>query len=92
MRLVFPPFLGYQIFCALVMMPVRAYCPEVYQNPILGGFVIGYTLYDMIHYFIHHSTPKDGYMKSMKVYHMQHHYKNGQQGFGVSSKFWDYVF
>jgi 4-hydroxysphinganine ceramide fatty acyl 2-hydroxylase len=23
---------------------------------------------------------------------MQHHYKNGDIGYGVSSKFWDYVF
>lgn len=62
----------------MVMLPIRAYLPELYQDPVLAGFVIGYTTYDMIHYFIHHSTPQDGYMKSMKVYHMQHHYKNGQ--------------
>ena len=47
----------------------------------------------MIHYFFHHATPKDGsWLKIMKVYHMQHHYKNGTVGFGVSSKIWDVVF
>ena len=28
----------------------------------------------------------------MKSYHMQHHYKNGTVGFGVSSKLWDVAF
>jgi len=54
--------------------------------------ILGYVAYDMIHFFLHHSSPKSGYFKDLKVYHMQHHYKNGLLGFGVSSKFWDYVF
>jgi 4-hydroxysphinganine ceramide fatty acyl 2-hydroxylase len=28
----------------------------------------------------------------MKSYHLQHHYRNGTVGFGISMKFWDYVF
>ena len=28
----------------------------------------------------------------MKLNHMQHHYKWGMIGFGVSSNFWDYVY
>ena len=28
----------------------------------------------------------------MKKEHMQHHYKNGTVGFGVTNKFWDTVF
>ena len=41
------------------------------------GFVIGYLMYDLTHYFIHHSNPPEGsYFKFMKTYHMQHHYKS----------------
>lgn len=31
-------------------------------------------------------------VRKMKKEHMQHHYKNGSVGFGVTNKFWDTVF
>jgi len=32
-------------------------------------------------------------MQDLKIYHMQHHYKDGGLiRFGVSNKLWDYVF
>jgi 4-hydroxysphinganine ceramide fatty acyl 2-hydroxylase len=49
-------------------------------------------MYDLTHYFIHHSSPRKGYFKNLKLYHMQHHYRNGLAGYGVSNKFWDIVF
>jgi 4-hydroxysphinganine ceramide fatty acyl 2-hydroxylase len=49
-------------------------------------------MYDEIHYWIHHSSPQFSYLKDIKLYHMQHHYKFGTIGFGVSNKLWDYVF
>jgi 4-hydroxysphinganine ceramide fatty acyl 2-hydroxylase len=61
-------------------------------TPVKFGFIAGYIVYDMSHYFFHHSSPKKGYYKNLKSYHMQHHYRNWQAGFGVSSKFWDIVF
>ena len=46
----------------------------------------------MIHYYLHHGRMYTEYFKDLKVYHMQHHYKFGSIGYGVSSKFWDLVF
>jgi hypothetical protein len=37
---------------------------------VMGGTLIGYIIYDMLHYFTHHSSPKEGYLKDMKIYHM----------------------
>lgn len=31
-------------------------------------------------------------MRKLKKYHLEHHYKNYQLGFGVTSWFWDEVF
>ena len=91
-RLVFPIVPGYILFTAFFITPIKMLVFEEWQASLIAGSMIGYILYDLIHFFLHHSQPKDGYFKSMKVFHMQHHYKNGTQGFGVSSKFWDYVF
>jgi 4-hydroxysphinganine ceramide fatty acyl 2-hydroxylase len=32
------------------------------------------------------------YYQELKKYHLQHHFKDYQKGFGVTSKFWDKVF
>jgi len=28
----------------------------------------------------------------LKQYHLRHHYKDDDRGYGVSSPFWDYIF
>jgi 4-hydroxysphinganine ceramide fatty acyl 2-hydroxylase len=91
-RLVFPPVPGYAILGSFHYYPWSHIIPEKYFYILFIGWLIGYIAYDEFHYFMHHSNPKSGYMKDMKLYHMQHHYKFGTIGFGVSSKFWDYVF
>jgi sterol desaturase/sphingolipid hydroxylase (fatty acid hydroxylase superfamily) len=48
-------------------------------------------MYDMTHYYIHHSKPKIEYFRNLKEYHVLHHYKNPHRGYGVSNKLWDYV-
>ena len=90
-RLVFPPVPGYVLMYNLGYRFCRAICPDYMLYTVWLGFLIGYLMYDEMHYFMHHSSPESGYMKEMKVYHMQHHYKFGTIGFGVSNKFWDIV-
>ena len=60
--------------------------------PLMSGFVIGYLAYDLSHYATHHFPMRSGYAKYIKRYHMQHHYKDPNTRFGVSSPVWDWVF
>ena len=39
-----------------------------------------------------HHTRLPAYIKWQKKYHLAHHYKNFELGFGVTSAMWDYVF
>lgn len=55
-----------------------------------GGF-LGYILYDVTHYSLHHKK-LPSYVQKLKKYHLEHHYKNYRLGFGVTSMFWDSVF
>ncbi|KAI4152365.1 MAG: hypothetical protein LQ340_002949 [Diploschistes diacapsis] len=60
----------------------------------LAGFcggLFGYTIYDMTHYFLHHRN-LPAYYRELKKYHLQHHFADFENGFGVSSRFWDRVF
>ncbi|KAI9763653.1 MAG: fatty acid alpha-hydroxylase [Geoglossum simile] len=72
------------------------------------GGIFGYICYDMTHYFLHHrryalshkyahglmlirySLPS--YYRDLKKYHLQHHYADFENGFGVTSRFWDRIF
>ena len=60
--------------------------------PLFTGFSIGYLAYDLTHYATHHFPMRNGYLKYIKRYHMQHHYKTPNQRFGVTSPAWDWAF
>ena len=38
----------------------------------------------------HHSLP--AWYRQLKKYHLRHHFADYQNGFGVTSRFWDRVF
>ncbi|KAF2104093.1 fatty acid hydroxylase [Rhizodiscina lignyota] len=55
------------------------------------GGIFGYICYDLTHYFLHHrNLPL--YYRQLKKYHLQHHFADFENGFGVTSRFWDQVF
>jgi sterol desaturase/sphingolipid hydroxylase (fatty acid hydroxylase superfamily) len=63
-----------------------------YAFAFFPGFMFGYLLYGSMHYAIHAWNPPFKWMKPLWRNHHLHHYKHGDQGFGVSSTFWDLVF
>jgi 4-hydroxysphinganine ceramide fatty acyl 2-hydroxylase len=58
--------------------------PTAVANGIISGAFAFYIVYDCMHYALHH-TQLPQYMKEMKKYHLAHHYKNFELGFGVTS-------
>ena len=58
---------------------------------VFSGGIFGYICYDLTHYFLHHrNLPL--YYRELKKYHLQHHFADFENGFGVTSPFWDRVF
>jgi sterol desaturase/sphingolipid hydroxylase (fatty acid hydroxylase superfamily) len=57
-----------------------------------AGFLLGYLVYDMTHYYLHHFRPKTRFGRLMRELHMRHHFQDDTRGFGISAPFWDYVF
>nr|GMD99605.1 dihydroceramide fatty acyl 2-hydroxylase FAH1-like [Ipomoea batatas] len=91
MRLVFPP-----AATTIMLMPlgglVKLLAPLIYVYAILGGALLGYVMYDCTHYYLHHGKPLTGMSQSLKRFHMDHHFRNQDKGFGITSTFWDIVF
>ncbi|KAI9776234.1 MAG: fatty acid alpha-hydroxylase [Peltula sp. TS41687] len=56
-----------------------------------SGGIFGYICYDVTHYSLHHRT-LPAYYRKLKRYHLQHHFQDYQNGFGVTNRFWDRVF
>jgi len=95
-RLVMPPVVSVPmafIFYGLFSLVVGAWigAPQ-WIAPLFSGFIIGYLVYDLIHYATHHFPMRRGFLKFLKRYHMMHHYKTPDARFGVSSPLWDRVF
>lgn len=58
---------------------------------VFCGGICGYICYDLTHYFLHHRN-LPSYYRELKKYHLQHHFADYENGFGVTSRFWDRVF
>ncbi|CAD6184794.1 unnamed protein product [Caenorhabditis auriculariae] len=91
-RLVFPP-----VPAALIVSVFYIVYSNLFPWPVFCAFgagkLFGYVLYDMVHYYLHHGAPKPlTNMHFRKVYHHNHHFKNFDVGFGISTSLWDYVF
>ncbi|KAL9054537.1 MAG: hypothetical protein Q9162_004093 [Coniocarpon cinnabarinum] len=92
LRLVMPPtlfivlatpfwYLAHSVFFYDWNAAVAVYC----------GGIFGYICYDLTHYFLHHKNLPLHY-RELKKYHLQHHFADYENGFGVTSRFWDRVF
>ncbi|GBE87411.1 oxidoreductase [Sparassis latifolia] len=90
LRLVMPPAMFAALEAPMTAL-AHALFPAAVANGIIAGAFTFYIVYDCMHYALHHSKLPI-YVKEMKKYHLAHHYKNFDLGFGVTSKIWDYVF
>jgi sterol desaturase/sphingolipid hydroxylase (fatty acid hydroxylase superfamily) len=91
LRLVMPPAvsipLGAIVFGALFAVLGKRYAPGV-----AAGFFAGYLAYDMLHYYVHHFTPRTRLGRMLRERHMRHHFQDETKGFGISAPYWDEVF
>jgi sterol desaturase/sphingolipid hydroxylase (fatty acid hydroxylase superfamily) len=91
LRLVMPPLVSLPLALIFYTLFVTL-LGRVYVLPFFAGFVLGYIVYDTMHYAIHHAPMRGKLSRFLKTQHMKHHFKNPDASFGVSSPLWDYVF
>jgi sterol desaturase/sphingolipid hydroxylase (fatty acid hydroxylase superfamily) len=90
-RLVLPPVVSIPLalaffggFAAALGFP-RAWA-------MTAGFYLGYLVYDMVHFTLHHHPPKGRVGRRLREIHMRHHFEDDTRGFGVAAPWWDVVF
>lgn len=91
LRLVMPPGASVPlalVFYALFWLVLGADAAFAFG----AGFLAGYLAYDMIHYHLHHHTPRTRVGRWLRELHMRHHFQDDERGFGISAPYWDRVF
>lgn len=89
-RLVMPPIL-FAILSGPMLLLAHAVFPAPIANGVISGSYSMYVVYDTFHYAMHH-TQLPEIIRQQKRYHLEHHYKNYDLGYGVTSPIWDWVF
>ncbi len=94
-RLVMPPAVSIPLgllFYGLFYLVGTALGGLNWSASLFGGFILGYLIYDLSHYAMHHLSVPGHYFKLIRRHHMRHHAVTPDQRFGVSTLLWDYVF
>ncbi|MBT7609470.1 MAG: fatty acid hydroxylase [Bacteriovoracaceae bacterium] len=80
------------IFYLVILYGVfYAIIPMKFIHAFFASFLIGYLLYDGIHYYTHHGKPKNKVLKYLRRIHLVHHVHDDIM-FGISSPLWDIIF
>ncbi|MEE3079972.1 MAG: sterol desaturase family protein [Bdellovibrionota bacterium] len=90
-RLVMPPVPAILIVTLLYYL-FSLVVPSVYMKAFMASFIIGYLIYDYIHYATHHFKMTSSLGRYLKKWHLQHHFRGEKSKYGVSSPLWDYIF
>ncbi|KAF9587423.1 hypothetical protein IFM89_002604, partial [Coptis chinensis] len=93
---------GYQLYVGLCSNPskwdvtfwnlVKLISTPTTTPALVGGGLLGYVIYDCTHYYLHHGQPSNDVHKHLKRYHLNHHFRIQDKGFGITSALWDRVF
>ncbi len=90
LRLVLPPSVSIPLATGFYFI-WSSFIPNPGFYIFFAAFLVGYLVYDMFHYAIHHLEVKGKLWNTLKTHHLKHHYVDPDHGFGVSSPLWDYI-
>ena len=91
LRLVMPPAVSVPLAALVFALLYLAFGGD-YAPGLGAGFFAGYLVYDMLHYYLHHSRPHGRLGRLLRERHMRHHFQDETRGFGISAPYWDEVF
>lgn len=91
LRLAMPPIPGLILGSVLLLLFFLIIGP--YAFAFFPGFMLGYDAYITLHFYQHRiKSPNYKPFKKLWQHHKAHHYSNPYSAFGVSTRFWDFVF
>lgn len=89
-RLVLPPSVSILLATGFYFLFRGLFTPT--YHALFAGFVLGYVIYDTVHWYTHAGAPRTRFLRFLRKQHMVHHFKQPGTRFGVSCPWWDVVF
>ena len=84
------------INAALILLPLLAIffitIPRPWLEIFTGFFLLGYLVYEYVHFAVHQSQPRNRLTQALRRHHLTHHAHGREGNFGVSSPLWDIIF
>lgn len=90
-RLVMPPSASVPL-AGLFLLAFWLVLGDTLWASVGSGFLAGYLIYDMTHFWLHHRSPQGRIGRYLREAHMRHHFQDDTAAFGVSAPYWDLVF
>jgi sterol desaturase/sphingolipid hydroxylase (fatty acid hydroxylase superfamily) len=78
--------------CVVTYLAFRGALGPVVMWAPFAGFVIGYVIYDEVHWYLHAGRPTSRVGRWFRRQHFLHHFQEPASRFGVSCPWLDYVF
>jgi 4-hydroxysphinganine ceramide fatty acyl 2-hydroxylase len=91
-RLVYPIIPAYLVIGTCIFPLPYFLLPRAWFYSFFAGLLCMYVCYECIHFFMHFGKTSSRFLKNFKVLHNEHHYRQAENGFGVSIAFWDIIF
>ncbi len=86
-------FLMIYVLTPLLLSPVFYFSQNFELTCQIGlGVLSGYYFYECIHFLLHFTVWKKGYLKYIQSYHFHHHDIEPLKNFGNTSSLWDIIF
>lgn len=89
-RLVMPPSVSVTLAVLFYFLFRALFGPDMHA--LFAGFVIGYVIYDTVHWYTHAGAPQNRFLRHLRREHLVHHFRESGTRFGVSCPWWDVVF
>jgi sterol desaturase/sphingolipid hydroxylase (fatty acid hydroxylase superfamily) len=89
-RLVLPPSVSITLAVMFYFLFRAAFGAATHA--LFAGFVLGYVLYDTLHWYSHVGAPQSRALRFLRREHLVHHFRASGTRFGVSCPWWDVVF
>ena len=90
-RLVMPPSASIPL-AAVFLVVYRLVFGAPAWLAVSAGFLVGYIVYDTMHWYLHHRIPRGRVGRRLRELHLRHHFQDDTRGFGISAPYWDRVF
>jgi sterol desaturase/sphingolipid hydroxylase (fatty acid hydroxylase superfamily) len=56
------------------------------------GFILGYVVYDAVHFACHRLPVRGRLMRMLRRHHLRHHHGREEGNYAITAMFWDHVF